>query len=74
MPKLLLEDALQLIHLHAERGSPKFEPAARRWLLRYLTEGSSSLERVTHCVWHRGGRALPPGVPSGGFHLPSRRR
>jgi hypothetical protein len=27
LPKLSLEDALQLVHLYAERGSPKFEPA-----------------------------------------------
>lgn len=31
-----LDDALQLVHMYAERGSPKFEPAARRWLVRYL--------------------------------------
>jgi hypothetical protein len=28
LPNLPLEDALQFMHLHAERGSPKFEPAA----------------------------------------------
>jgi hypothetical protein len=43
---LPLEDALQLVHLYAERGSPKFEPAARRWLVRYLTEGTPSLRDV----------------------------
>jgi hypothetical protein len=31
------------IRLYAERGSPKFEPAARRWLVRCLTEGTPSL-------------------------------
>ena len=36
LPNLPLEDALQLVHLYAERGSPKYEPAARRWLVRYL--------------------------------------
>ena len=41
-----LQDALQLVHLYAERGSPKFEPAARRWLARYLTEGTPSLNDV----------------------------
>ena len=40
LPSLPLEDALQLVHLYAERGSPKFEKAAMRWLERYLTEGS----------------------------------
>ena len=39
-----LEDALQLVHLYAERGSPKFEKAAMRWLERYLVEGSPRLE------------------------------
>jgi hypothetical protein len=43
MPELPLEDALQLVHLYAERGSPKYEKAAMRWLERYLTEGSPRL-------------------------------
>ena len=34
------------VHLYAERGSPKYEPAARRWLVRYLTEGTPSLRDV----------------------------
>lgn len=46
LPNLALEDALQLVHLYAERGSPKFEPAARRWLVRYLTDGTPSLKDV----------------------------
>ena len=28
LPNLPLEDALQLVHLYAERGSPKYEKAA----------------------------------------------
>ena len=44
LPDLSLEDALQLVHLYAERGSPKFERAAMRWLERYLSEGSPRLE------------------------------
>ena len=44
LPSLPLEDALQLVHL--ERGSPKAEPAARRWLVRYLSEGTPSLRDV----------------------------
>jgi hypothetical protein len=31
--------------LYAERGSPKYEKAAMRWLERYITEGSP---RLTH--------------------------
>jgi hypothetical protein len=33
------------VHLYFERGSPKAEPAALRWLERYLTEGSPRLQR-----------------------------
>jgi hypothetical protein len=39
-------NALQLAHLYSERGSPKSEPAARRWLARYLTEGTPSIRDV----------------------------
>ncbi len=46
LPNLSLGDALQLVRLYAERGSPKYEKAALRWLERYLTEGDPSLERV----------------------------
>src|SRR5687767_13754810 len=46
VPHLPLEDALQLVHLYFERGSPKAELAARRWLVRYLTEGTPSLQDV----------------------------
>ena len=40
---LPLKDALQLVHLYAERGSPKYERAALHWLERYLIEGSPRL-------------------------------
>jgi len=43
LPNLSLQDALQLVHLYAERGSPKYEKAALRWLQRYLEEGDTSL-------------------------------
>jgi hypothetical protein len=46
LPKLTLEEALQLVHLYGERGSPKFEPAARRWLVRYLTEGRPGVRDI----------------------------
>ena len=35
LPNLPLQDALQLVHLYAERVSPKYEEAAMRWLERY---------------------------------------
>jgi len=44
LPNLPLEDALQLVHLYAERGSPKYEKAAMRWLERYLSEGTPRLQ------------------------------
>jgi hypothetical protein len=37
LPNLPLEDALQLVHLYAERGSPKYEKAAMRRLERAVT-------------------------------------
>jgi hypothetical protein len=43
LPNLPLEYLLQLVHLYAERGSPKYEKAALRWLERYLTENSPRL-------------------------------
>ena len=46
LPNLPLEDTLQLVHLYFERGSPKAGPAARRWLVRYLTEGSPGLRDI----------------------------
>ena len=39
-------DLLQLVHLYAERGSPKYEKAVLRWLERYLTEGSPRLRQL----------------------------
>lgn len=44
LPNLPLDEALQLVHLYAERGSPKYEKAALRWLERYLIEGSPRLQ------------------------------
>jgi hypothetical protein len=44
LPNLPLEDALLLVHLYGERASPKFEPAAMRWLERWLAEGSPRLQ------------------------------
>lgn len=44
LPNLPLEDALQLVRLYAERGSPKYEKAAMRWLERYLAENSPRIQ------------------------------
>jgi hypothetical protein len=45
LPQVALEDALQLVHLYAERESPKYERAALRWLERYLLESEPRLRR-----------------------------
>ena len=50
LPNLPLEDALQLVHLYAERGSPRYEKAAMRWLERYLTESSPRLRHLADIV------------------------
>jgi hypothetical protein len=50
LPNLPLEDALQLVHLYAERGSPKYEKAAMRWLERYLAEGTPRLQHFAELV------------------------
>jgi hypothetical protein len=62
MPELPLEHALQLVHLYAERSSPKYERAALRWLRRYLDERSPMLKK------RRGGRSgvRRAGVLDGG--------
>lgn len=43
---LSLGDALDLVRLYGERGSPKYERAAVRWLGRYLAEGTPGLREV----------------------------
>ena len=50
MPNLSLDDALQLVHLYADQGSPKFDRAALRWLWRYLDEGSPTLAQFAAVV------------------------
>ena len=45
-----LDDAHQLVHLDAERGSPKYERAAMRWLERCLTEGTPRLQHFAEIV------------------------
>ena len=44
LPNLPLEDISCIAHLYAERGSPKYEKAALRWLERFLTEHSPRLQ------------------------------
>jgi hypothetical protein len=44
----------QLVKLYAERGSPKYEKAALRWLARYLTEGENRRDPGTGRPGHTG--------------------
>jgi hypothetical protein len=50
LPNISIEDALQLVHLYADRRSPKYQRAAMRWLERYLTEGEPRLQRFAEVV------------------------
>jgi hypothetical protein len=62
LPNLPLEDALQLVHLYAERDSPKYERAAMRWLERYLVENSPRLRefaKVASSLANRDSLELP---------------
>ncbi len=45
---LALEDALALVYLYADAGTPKYERAALRWLERYLAEASPTLLDLAH--------------------------
>jgi hypothetical protein len=59
LPNLPLEDALQLVHLYAQKESPKYEKAALRWLERYLVEGSPKLEHFAQITVNLAKRGLP---------------
>ena len=50
MPRVPLEDALKLVHLYAEKESPKFERAAMRWIRRYLDEREPTFEAFAKAV------------------------
>jgi hypothetical protein len=57
LPKLTLEEARLLVELYGERGSPKYERAALRWLERFLFEEEPSLERFASVVYKLARRA-----------------
>lgn len=50
MGSITLDEARDLVDLYAEKGSPKYERAALRWLERYLAEAEPSLERFAVTV------------------------
>lgn len=56
LPNLPLEDSLQLVHLYAERDSPKYERAALRWLERYLVESEPRLQHFAEIATRLGKR------------------
>jgi hypothetical protein len=60
LPRVSLEDALKLVHLYAEKESPKFERAALKWLARYLDERSPELSEVVKVVSELAGRREQP--------------
>ena len=45
-----LEDARKLVHLYAEKESPKYERAALKWLRRYLEEREPTLKEFARVV------------------------
>jgi len=57
LPNFPLEDALQLVHLYAEHGSPKYEKAALRWLERYLAESSPELKHFAEIAHELSSRS-----------------
>jgi hypothetical protein len=61
--ELSLQDALRLVHLYADRRSPKYERAALRWLERYLMESSPRLQHVAEVTASLAKRELEAGEP-----------
>lgn len=66
LPNLPLEDGLKLVHLYAERGSPKHEPAALRWLERYLTERTPRLQHFAEVTASLAKRGFESGARTKG--------
>jgi len=46
VPYVPLAEARELVELYAEKGDPKYERAALKYLVRYMTEASPSLMDV----------------------------
>jgi hypothetical protein len=61
MPQLSLRDALHLVPPSGERGSPKFERAAVKWLPRHLGEGSPEPDVAKVVAGLVEGREAPYG-------------
>jgi hypothetical protein len=46
MEKVPLDAALQLVQLYGQTGDPKYFPACRKWMIRYIGEQHPSLEDI----------------------------
>ncbi len=53
-----LTDARALVELYAEKGDPKYERAALKYLRRYMDETDASLEDVAHVAAILAERAM----------------
>jgi hypothetical protein len=53
MEALSLDEALSLVTLYGEQGDPKYERAARRYLVRWIEEDAPSLRDIaaTACLF-----------------------
>jgi len=60
LPNLPLEDLLRLVHLYAERGSPKYDRAAMRWLQRGADERSPRLRHFAEVASDLAKREADP--------------
>ena len=58
IPFISLAQARELVELYAEKGDPKYERAALKYLTRYMAEGSPSLGDVAQIAAVLAKRAL----------------
>ena len=54
-----LEDALQMVYLYGEAESPKYEPACRRYLARWIVEDAPELADIAATACHFVERGQP---------------
>jgi hypothetical protein len=59
LENVLLEDALQMVTLYGEQADPKYTPACRRYLARWIVEESPSLEDIAATACHLVERGQP---------------
>jgi len=59
LENVLLGDALQLVTLYGEQADPKYEPACRRYLARWIVEEAPSLTDIAATACHFVERGQP---------------